>query len=419
MWIVIAFAVGVLLTLLLSNFSTGEKKLEQKIEPLYRAGEPPFVRAMASLVGPALLEGNSVEALVNGDRIFPAMLAAVREARTTITFETFIYWSGDIGREFAEALAERARAGVKVHVLLDWVGSHKMETELLELMESAGVEVKKYHPLRWYNIARMNNRTHRKLLIVDGRIGFTGGVGVADVWLGDAEDPAHWRDTHYRVEGPVMAQMQAAFTDNWLKTAAELLHGDDYFPPLESCGDFSCQMFRTSANEGAESARLMYMISIAAARKSIFIASAYFVPDTLAIDQLCAASRAGIDVRVIVPGPYVDAHVTRRASRSRWGRLLQAGVRISEYQPTMFHLKIMIVDEVWVSVGSTNFDNRSFRLNDEANLNILDEGFAREQVASYMRDLERAREMTFEAWKNRPLKEKIKENVAGLLRSQL
>ncbi|MBA3894803.1 MAG: cardiolipin synthase B, partial [Gemmatimonadales bacterium] len=236
MWILLALAAGALIVLVVANLTSSAKKIEQEIDHLYQAGDPQFVRAMGALLGPAIVPGNRVRALCNGDEIFPAMLDAIRGARRTICFETFIYWSGAIGREFAEALAERARAGVKVHVVLDWVGSGKVETSLVEGMKDAGVEVVKYHPLRWYSLGRINNRTHRKLLIVDGRVGFTGGVGIADEWLGNAQDPEHWRDSHFRLEGPAVAPMQAAFMDNWMETCSQVLHGEEYFPALDPTG---------------------------------------------------------------------------------------------------------------------------------------------------------------------------------------
>jgi cardiolipin synthase len=347
------------------------------------------------------------------------MLRAIRAATTTITFETFIYWSGRIGREFADALIERSRAGVKVHVLLDWLGSKKMDQQLLREMEGAGVDVERYHPLRWYNLSRVNNRTHRKLLVVDGRVGFTGGVGIADEWTGDAQDPQHWRDTHFMLEGPAVAQMQAAFMDNWLKTHARVLHSGDYFPKLEPVGGSPAQLFMSSPEEGSESVRLMYLLSITAARRSVRLATAYFVPDDLAVETLAGARRRGARVEVIVPGHHIDTHLVRRASRSRWGKLLEAGVAIYEYQPTMYHTKVMIVDDLWVTVGSTNFDNRSFRLNDEANLNVYDADLAAHQIRCFEQDKSRARQITFEEWKNRPLKEKLIEHAAGLLRWQL
>ena len=419
MWIVLGIVGGALLLLVILNLTSGEKQIEHEIPSLYAVNDPQFTRSMGVLLGPAIVGGNRVTALQNGDQIFPAMLEAIRGARQTISFETYIYWSGRIGREMAEALAERARAGVTVHVLLDWVGAGKMDDELLEMMEGAGVEVLKYHPLRWYNLGRLNNRTHRKLLVVDGRVGFTGGVGIADEWLGNAEDPDHWRDSHYRVVGPAVAQMQAAFMDNWIKTNSLVLHGEEYFPAIDTAGPHLAQVFTSSAGEGSESVRLMYLLSLASARSSIRIAASYFVPDSLSIETLVSARERGVDVEIIVPGEHIDAEVVRKASRGRWGPLLEAGVRIYEFQPTMYHCKVMIVDDTWVSVGSTNFDNRSFSLNDEANLNILDPEFAAEQVAVFEADRARAREITYDAWMRRPWQEKVKEWAAGLLRSQL
>ena len=236
---------GVLLTLVLMNFMTGEKKIKHKISPLYGIDDPQFLRSMGSLLGPALLGGNRVQELTNGDEIFPAMLGAIRGAKQSITFETYIYWSGTLGKEFSDAFVERANAGVPVHVLLDWVGTGKIDNSFLDAMTQAGVQIERYHPLRWYNLGRINNRTHRKLLVADGRIGFTGGVGIADKWQGRAQSPDNWRDSHFRVEGPVVAQMQAAFMDNWLKTKAEVLHGERYFPQLQHAGD-NAQAFQTS-----------------------------------------------------------------------------------------------------------------------------------------------------------------------------
>ena len=286
-------------------------------------------------------------------------------------------------------------------------------------MERAGVDIVRYHPLHWYNLERVNNRTHRKLLVVDGRIGFTGGVGIADEWTGNAQDPQHWRDTHFRVEGPVVAQMQAAFMDNWLKTHARVLHSDDYFPHIDDAGQSQAQLFMSSPNEGSESVRLMYLLSITAAERSVRLATAYFVPDELAIDTMVQARQRGVTVQIIVPGPHIDTEIVRRGSRSRWGRLLQAGVEIYEYQPTMYHTKVMVVDDLWVSVGSTNFDNRSFRLNDEANLNIYDRELAAHQVRCFDEDRSRSQRITYEQWKNRPLREKLSEHAAGLLRLQM
>jgi len=410
---------SVLVTIVALNFTSGEKKIEKKIDELYSIHDPQFLRSMGSLLGPGVLSGNKVVGLINGDEIFPPMLSAIRGAKESINFETYIYWSGNIGKEFADALSERSRAGVKVHVLIDWLGSAKMDDALLDEMESAGVDIRKYHPLHWYNLGRINNRTHRKLLIVDGKIGFTGGVGIADNWLGHAQDPDHWRDSHFSLQGPAVAQMQAAFMDNWMKTEGEVLHGSEYFPQLKTEGEHHAQVFRSSPGEGAESVRLMYLLSIASAQKTIYIANAYFVPDDLSIETMVRALKRGVKIRILMPGKKTDAAPVRWASRSRWGDLLKAGALIYEYQPTMYHCKVMIVDGVWTSVGSTNFDSRSFRLNDEANLNIYDHDVAQRQVDVFEDDLKKSRQITYEEWAKRPWTEKLLEHTVGLLRSQL
>jgi cardiolipin synthase len=399
--------------------SDDEKEIRRKVEHKYAVADPQFLRTMGALLGPPLEAGNRAETLLNGDQIFPAMLAAIRAARRTITFETYIYWSGNVGREFADALSERARAGVRVHILIDWVGSQKMEESLLEQMRQSGVEIHKYHPLRWYTIDRINNRTHRKLLVVDGVVGFTGGVGIADEWSGNAQDPDHWRDTHYRLEGPAVAHMQAAFLDNWMKVSGAVLDSEPYFPRIEPNGPHIAQMFQSSAQGGAESMHLMYLLSVAAATQSIDLAMAYFVPDEVALDALVAALQRGVKVRIIMPGPITDASLVRRASRSLWGSILKAGAELYEYQPTMYHCKVLVVDGLWVSVGSTNFDARSFRLNDEANLNIYDREFAQRQIADFENDLKRSRRITYEEWAGRPWTEKAWEKLWSLFRAQL
>jgi len=360
-----------------------------------------------------------VEVLLNGDEIFPGMLKAIRGARKTITFETYIYWSGSIGREFADALAERAYAGVKVHVLLDWVGSNKMDKSLLEEMNKAGVQVRKYHEPRWYQLGKLNNRTHRKLLVVDGQEGFTGGVGIADAWTGHAQDPQHWRDSHFRIRGPAVAQMQSAFMDNWIKVSGDVLHGPEYFPALAQVGDGKAHIFSSSPSGGSESMRLMYLLAITAASRSIHLSTPYFVPDALTIKALTDAARRGVTVQIITVGAQTDAELVRHASRARWGPLLEAGIQIYEYQPTLYHCKVMIVDGLWVTVGSTNFDPRSFNLNDEANLSYFDADFSRRQIEIFQQDLLHSRQMTLEQWKHRPLSERFWDRAASLLGSQL
>ena len=377
------------------------------------------MQELGALLGPPVVGGNRYRVLLNGDEIFPAMLAAIRGARQTITFESYMYWSGDIGREFAAALAERARAGVKVHVLLDWVGSAKMDEALVAEIANAGAQVRRDHPPSWTHIGRLNNGTHRKILVVDGKLGSTGGVGIEPEWTGHAQDPEHWRDSHFAIEGPVVAQMQAVFLDNWIKLTGEVLHGPGYFPLLEAAGDGHAQMFSSSPTGGAESMALMYQLAITAATRSIDLSAAYFLPDDLSLHVLVDALKRGVRLRIVVPGEHIDSDAVRSASRAQWGPLLAAGAVIAEYEPTMYHCKVMIVDGLLVSVGSTNFDNRSFRLNDEATLNIVDPVFAAAQTAVFDADLAKSRPVTYAAWIDRPFKEKVAEHFAALIGSQL
>jgi cardiolipin synthase len=404
---------------LVLNLSTGEHKVTEPLPGHYSVHDPQFQRTMGALFSSPLEDGNLAVDLQNGDEIFPVMLADIRGAKKSICLESYIYWSGKVGKSFADALAERARAGVHVHVLLDWVGSGRVDAKHLEEMSDAGVEVERYRPLRWYNLARTNNRTHRKLLVIDGRIGFTGGVGIADDWLGAATGPKQWRDSHYRIEGPAVAGMQAAFMDNWIQSRSTVLDGPEYFPEIPASGTMKAQVFHSSKDGGSDSVRLMYLLSIAASRQSILIANAYFVPDDLSVKELVAARDRGVTVKVIVPGNYIDTETVRHASRSRWRPLLAAGVEIHEYLPTMYHCKYMIVDGIWTTVGSTNFDNRSFRLNDEANANIYDHAFAAGQERVFDADLAQSRQVTLEQFDARPAAQKALDRLAGLLRSQL
>jgi cardiolipin synthase len=417
--IAITAFITILLAALAMNFMTSEKKLESKIEHRYAVSDPQFRREMSVMLGPGIVAGNQITDLQNGREIFPAMLAAVRSAKKTITLETYIYWSGTVGDEMAEALAERARSGVAVSVLIDWAGSLKIKPELLKKIQDAGAEVHQYRPLHWYNLGRLNNRTHRKLLVIDGTVGFTGGVGIADLWSGNAENPDHWRDMHFRIEGPVVAQMQAAFNDNWIKVTGRALNGPDYFPPLERRGDLDAHVFISSPTGGSESMHLMVLLAIAAATRSIDLDASYFVPDTLAVEALVAARHRGVAVRIHLPGEHIDSESVRLASRREWGALLGSGVEIYEYQPTMLHNKLLIVDREMVSVGSTNFDIRSFRLNDEASLNVYDRAFAEHMTGVFEDDLKKAKRYTLEMWRDRPWKERFAEMVLRPIKSQL
>jgi len=378
-----------------------------------------FLQTMHALTGSPLQPGNKIEILKNGVRIFPSMLSAIRNATKTITMEFYIYWDGEMARTFAEALAERARAGVEIKIVLDAVGSAFMSRSLIDFLIGNGVDVEWYHPIRWYTLSRANHRTHRKLLIVDGRVGFTGGVGIADEWLGDADSPNHWRDTMVRVEGPAVIQMQFAFMDNWVKSRGEILTGLAYFPQQKTAGNQLAQVIKSSPSEGSSTVKLLYIISIVSAQKSISINNAYFVPDSDTIRAMEGAVRRGVEVRVIVPGHRIDTTIVRYASRLHYERLLHRGVRIFEYQPTMMHAKTMVVDGIWSTVGSSNFDDRSFRLNDEVNVNIFDETLAAEMDAMFEEDLKRCAEITIGRFTRRSIMARIKESAAGLVKRQL
>lgn len=374
--------------------------------------------SMGALFGSNYIAGNKVDALVNGIQIFPAMLRAIREARQTISFETYIYWRGAIAEEFADALSAKARDGVSVKVLLDWVGSLPMDEGLVKRMQAAGVEVVRFRPVTWYTIDRVNNRTHRKLLVIDGRIGFTGGVGIADEWNGDARSPNEWRDNHYRVEGPAVAEFQAAFAEHWIEATGELLLGDRFFPDIDPVGESDAQVVVSSTHQ-RNVMHLMLMTALAAAQKNIRIATPYFVPDEVTRRQLLEARRRGVDIQIIVPGEQIDARIVKKASRHLWGDLLQAGIKISEYQPTFFHCKLIIVDDIWTSVGSTNIDDRALRLNDEANINLFDRDFARAQTALFDKDAAASKPYSFSDWQRRSANEKFADWLASLARSQI
>ena len=412
-------AAGAFLLWIGANLATSEKRLLYRPRKLYGSDDADFRRALGILLGPPLIGGNEVTTLINGDRIFPAMLEAIESARISVTFETFVF-RDQIGGEFCAALSRAAKRGIKVHVLLDWLGSRSMDAALIAKTRSAGCDVQLYHELSWLHLGRLNNRTHRKLLIVDGRVGFTGGVGMGNEWTGNAQDPQHWREMHYRVEGPVVSQMQAVFVDNWIKATGHVLHGSDYFPPTDALpGTMDAQMFGSSPAGGSESMQLMVLLAVTAAHTSIDIENAYFVPDKLTTEALIAAAGRGVRVRIVVPGRHTDARVGRWAAQALYGDMLNAGVEIYEYQPTMIHCKVMVIDGAWTSVGSANFDDRSFRLNDEANLNVFSAELASEQIRQIEEDISRSKRMIRRRWARRPFSKRIYEQVALLMRSQL
>ena len=384
-------------------------------------GSDAFLRASEALTSSPISYGNNVELLINGDQIFDAMLDTIREAERSVNLLSYIYWKGEIGEKFSECLAERAREGIEVNVLLDAVGSAKMSPKLIKQMQEAGVSVVRFRPLKPYAIRRLNNRTHRKLLIADGRIGMIGGVGIADQWTGNAQDPDHWRDTHTRVHGPVVRGLQGAFAENWLEATGDVLVGPDYLPelePVDADGD-AIQIVRSHAGVGDTNVETLYFLAISCARERLDLTAAYFVPRPAFVQALTDAAKRGVQVRVLVPGPHADKSPVRIAGHATYEELLDGGVRIYEYQPTMLHAKTLTVDSVWASVGSVNFDNRSFQLQDEATMCVRGGRFVAELDAQFERDLELAEEFDLERWNGRSKAEHVKERALTLIRREL
>ena len=388
-----------------------DKRTSYNYTPEYGVDSPQFRRSL-EVLRTEMVPQNKAVLLENGAAFFPDMLDAIRAARASVNMEMFIFNKGKIAAEFAEALAAKAREGVEVRILLDDWGSHPGELE--EVMTQAGVKLQWYKPVRIYSIYKVGNRTHRKILTVDGHIGFMGGVGIDDRWMGNASNPKEWRETMVRVEGPVVAQLQSIFTEDWVHTTGEVLHGEKQFPPTPAAGDLLAQAISASRADASSMAKLLYYMAIQAARKSIWIENAYFVPDGQIRRGLVHAVERGVDVRVIVPGPHIDIPIVRMASRHHYGELLDGGVKMYEYQPTMIHNKVMVVDGIWTTIGSINFVNRSMKKNAEANVAIYDRGFAEIVEKSILADLEKSQLFTKQMWKKRGFLARMGEIVFWL-----
>lgn len=388
-----------------------DKRTSYTYKPDYGVDSPEFRRSL-EVLGTEMVPQNKALLLENGAQFFPDMLDAIRAARASVNMEMFIFNKGRIAAQFADALAAKAREGVEVRILLDDWGSHPGELE--EVMTRAGVKLKWYKPVRIYSIYKVGNRTHRKILTVDGHIGFMGGVGIDDRWMGDASNPKEWRETMVRVEGPVVAQLQSIFTEDWVHTTGEVLHGEKQFPPTPPAGELLAQAISASRNDASSMAKLLYYMAIQAARKTIWIENAYFVPDGQIRRGLVNAVKRGVDVRVLVPGPHIDIPMVRMASRHHYGELLDGGVKMYEYQPTMIHNKVMVVDGIWTTIGSINFVNRSMKKNAEANVAMYDRGFAEIVEKSILADLEKSQEFTKRMWKKRGFLARLGEVVFWL-----
>lgn len=378
-----------------------------------------FLTTIAGATGEPFVGGNTIDVLNNGDEFFPAMLQAINDAEFSITIEAYIYWEGEIGKKFAAALAAKAREGVRVKILLDAFGSASIGDTIVKTLEEGGCQIAWYNPLRWYTLGRYNHRTHRKSLVIDGRVGFTGGAGIADEWLGHAQDRDHWRDIQIRLAGPAVTPLQTGFAQNWLESTSELVSGPMFYPPIAAVGRLDVLTIISTPVTGASTVRISFYLSIACARRSIFLATPYFVPDPVAIDTLIDAKKRGVDVRIMVAGRSNDQWLSRTNSIRLYGRLLEAGIEILEFHETLLHHKTLVVDGVWVTIGTSNFDSRSFAHNEENLVCVYDRDLARQFHEIFFADEKRCERVDYEVWKRRGLWAKTQEVLASFLQEQV
>ena len=377
-----------------------------------------MVPTLVSLSEGAVDYGNRVEILQNGE-FFDRLLDDIAKAKAAIHIESYIWWTGEICERVADALAARGR-DVEVRLLLDYSGSSRMDGRLKKQLKDAKCDLRQFHPLRISNIGRMNNRTHRKVSIIDGRIGYVGGHGIAEQWSGRAQDRDHWRDTAVRCEGPVVTTLQGVFCENWIEETGEVPAGETYFPKLEHCGEVDAHVAYASPHGSISTVQLLYYLAITSARKELIIQNPYFLPHPDAIEELMNAVQRGVDVQIMLPSAEViDSPLVQHASHHHFGDLLKCGVRIFEYKKTLLHQKVMIVDGQWCCVGSTNFDDRSFELNDEITVGFVDRNMARQLRQAYQDDMRHAEEVHFEQWRSRPWRHRILDGGAFLMRGEL
>jgi len=397
---ILMVSLGVLGNVILFNAMPKPLRVDGTVDVDYSMGSDQFLRSAGALFKQPILSGNRVKWLKDGEEIYSAMIEAVKDAESSVTFETYEFWGEESAGKLATALAEAAERGVEVRGLADYIGSREADSSKFERMDEAGVAFIRWREPSWYDLARFNHRTHRKILVVDGREGFIGGANIANAWLPGYGDD-YYRDNHFRVVGPVVASLQAAFLESWLDASGEMLSGERWFPALEPEGDMAAQIVNSAPREGRHRMRKMFLHAIAAAEDQITASTAYFYPDPAFLDALKEASERGVRVRILVPGDSIDQGYLRQASVNRWQPMLEAGVELFEYQPRMYHSKLMSIDDVWASVGSTNLDNRSFRFNDEANLSVHDPDFSRKIRAIIEEDLEESEAYSLERWEQR------------------
>jgi cardiolipin synthase len=427
-WLLVIAIISMVIVAVLLFLILFEPGLEYRVRPLKAPlDSDEFTNALGALSDAQPHRYSRVKVLTNGDQFYEAELEAIRGAKESINMEHYIFRPDDTGRRYVEALAERARAGVKVKVVLDAIGSFSTHDRFFAPVTEAGGRLCWYQPMRWYTLKRFNNRTHRNLLIVDGRVGFVGGAGVADWWAKDTPKQPKWRDTAFRVEGVAVVGLQATFAENWLESSGGVLAGGaDYFPGCrgESTSEDdrgrACMVVNSDPSIGRSSrARILFQVLLAQAKATIDITTPYFLPDGSGRREMCRAIRErGVKLRILVPGKHSDHVMTRRASRRRFGELLAAGAEIYEYEPAMIHAKVMVIDGLWSVVGTTNFDNRSFGINDEVNLAVIDRELAARLDEDLCRDLAKSHRVTCEEWNKRPLKERVVEWASWILERQ-
>ncbi|HEV7866709.1 MAG TPA: phospholipase D-like domain-containing protein [Chthoniobacteraceae bacterium] len=402
-----------------SFFFLRRQIVEYLPEHTFSVADPAFFGSAHALADPLPVDGNKIELLHNGDQIFPSMLAEIRGAQKSVNFQAFIMYSGEIGGAFRDAFIERARAGVRVRILLDGLGSgSKLDNNDVKAMEQAGCSVAYYHPMRSWRIDRVNRRSHRRILVVDGKVGFTGGVGFADDWRGNADAKDHWREVHARLEGPVVAKLQGAFQQHWMKERKEAISGPDEFPLLEPVGKLKAQV-TASHSFSLAPLPLVQAVAIAAAEKRIWITNPYCTPTDDQVELLARAVKRGVDVRLLLPGKHNDQPATKAAGRTAYGKLLKGGVKIFEYEPTMIHSKTMVVDGLFSMFGTSNLDARSSQINEEIDVSVYDAGFGREMEQVFEKDLAVSRLYTMEEFHRRSIWERCGEWITRPFRSQL
>ena len=382
-----------------------------------------FSTLLPSIIGltqSSLDSGNKIQLLENGDQFFPLLLRDIAAAKESVHVESYIWWKGQICDQLAHALADKAKQGVEVRLLVDASGGHKMDKELRTLMLDSGVKLVRFHRPTLANLGRLNNRDHRKESIIDGRIGYIGGFGLAEEWTGHGQDKDHWRDAGLRVEGPIVNRLQGAFSENWIEETGEIMAGEKYFPHLTAAGATQAHLAYTSPTGGVSSVQVLYYLAISSAKREVLIQNPYMLPDDDAIKAVAAAVKRGVDVRIMVPATdATDSPIVQHASHHMFGTLLKNGIKVFEYQKTLLHQKVIVVDGVWSCVGSTNFDDRSFQHNDEISMGLLDPKIAEQLRASFNDDMRFAKQRSFAEWRSRPLWHKAIDGLAYLGHGQL